>query len=372
MKINYDKNSKTSSKSGDKAEKRKLVSRLLKWYDTFKRDLPWRHTQDPYTIWCSEIILQQTRVNQGISYYHRFIKQFPTVDKLAAAGETEVLRVWQGLGYYSRARNLLRSAKMISRDYQGKFPSRYTDLIKLPGIGRYTAAAIASIAFSECRAVVDGNVYRVLSRIYAIGRDIGKLSVQQHFQTLAAQLIPCSRPGDFNQAIMELGALICTPKNPSCPNCPVQDFCRAYSSGTQKKFPVKNKSNLRRQRVFHYFIIHYGNRILMQKRTQNDIWKGLYEFYLVEKKGRSPFHTKPDPLIESIKPYALIQKDHSILDYNLSHQRIKAHFTHIQVPIGRSIRQILNNYSARFYSEEEILLLPKPMLIESYLKDRLF
>jgi len=259
-----------------------LEGRLIKWYLKNKRDLPWRNTKNPYEIWISEVILQQTRVNQAISYYYAFLDSFPSVSALANASEHEVLKSWQGLGYYSRARNLHTSAKYIMNELKGKFPENYKDLIQLKGIGEYTAAAIASFSYHEKVAVVDGNVYRLLSRIYAEPTPINSLKGKKLFFELASNMIEHQEPYLFNQAIMEFGAIQCTPKNPNCSICDLQQFCLAYSQNKVGDYPVKTKSIKKRDRFLYYFFIENNGHTYIKKRGSNDIWQGLFEFPLIE------------------------------------------------------------------------------------------
>ena len=255
---------------------------LIRWYEQNKRDLPWRHTNDPYKIWLSEIILQQTRVDQGLSYYERFVKNFPTVKQLANAPEKKVMKLWQGLGYYSRARNLHHTAKIIVADKKGKFPGTYDEIIQLKGIGAYTAAAIASFSFNEARAVVDGNVYRVLARIFGIDTPIDSTQGKKDFAELASSLINTKKPALHNQAIMEFGALQCVPRKPACENCPFSQQCFAFAGNKQVLLPVKSKTLKVTKRYFEYFIFSHKNSTYIRQRTGNDIWKNLYEFPLIE------------------------------------------------------------------------------------------
>lgn len=258
-------------------------SRVLRdWYSVQKRDLPWRNTDDPYKIWLSEIILQQTRVDQGIAYYFKFIDKYPTVLALANADEMEVLNLWQGLGYYSRARNLHASAKLIASKLNGEFPQNYQEILQLKGVGSYTAAAIASFAYGEKIAVVDGNVYRVLSRIFGIETPIDSTNGKKQFAELAQELISDEQPGIHNQAIMEFGALQCVPQNPDCEQCVFNSKCFAFEKKTIKTLPVKSKKIAVKKRFFHYLIFKWENKIILQKRSSNDIWAHLYEFPLIE------------------------------------------------------------------------------------------
>ncbi|MDR1884105.1 MAG: A/G-specific adenine glycosylase [Prevotella sp.] len=261
----------------------RLSSILIRWYNENKRDLPWRDTADPYIIWISEIILQQTRVDQGYAYFNRFMERFPSVDVLAKAGENEVLKIWQGLGYYSRARNLHAAAKMILDKYHGVFPSDYKDILSLKGIGEYTAAAIVSFAYDEPYAVVDGNVFRVLSRIFAIGNPIDSATGKKLFSGLARELLDDKRAGLHNQAIMEFGALQCISVSPDCIACPVSGMCIAYASNEVNAYPVKAGKQKVRVRYFNYFDIRTDDGYMfLRKRTAKDIWQNLYEPPLIE------------------------------------------------------------------------------------------
>lgn len=255
-------------------------SRLIGWYKENGRDLPWRQTKDPYKIWISEIILQQTRVAQGYDYYCRFIGRFPDVRSLARADEDEVMKYWQGLGYYSRARNLHAAARAVAE--KGSFPDSYEEVRKLKGVGDYTAAAICSFAFGLPCAVVDGNVYRVLSRWLGVDLPIDSTQGKKYFRELADELLDKERPALYNQAIMDFGALQCTPSSPQCMSCPLSDSCVALQKGLTDKLPVKQHKTKVSDRFFHYLFIHSGNSAFIHKRSGEDIWKNLYEFPLVE------------------------------------------------------------------------------------------
>lgn len=263
---------------------------LLCWYAANKRDLPWRKTKNPYFIWLSEIILQQTRVEQGLPYYLKFVKKYPTVKHLACAKEEEVLKLWQGLGYYTRARNLHHTAKIICNDYNEKFPDNYPEIISLKGVGKYTAAAIASLAFNQPFPVVDGNVQRVLARVFGIDDIVNSGLAEKKFYSLAGNLINKKDPGNFNQALMEFGAIHCTPANPKCHNCIFSAECIAFNTNRIDELPIKAKKNKVRQRFFHYLVIQKGKNLLINQRKQNDIWKNLYEFPLIE--TNKPFSRK--------------------------------------------------------------------------------
>ncbi len=256
---------------------------IINWYKTNKRDLPWRGSKNPYIIWLSEIILQQTRVNQGTPYFLKFIEKFKTIQDFANVNEEEILKTWEGLGYYSRARNMHFTAKYITNELSGNFPTNYKDLLKLKGIGTYTAAAIASICYEEKVAVADGNVFRVLSRYFGIDIDISLEKNKKHFQNIAQNLIGNYKPSEFNQALMEFGALQCKPKNPLCLNCVLNNNCVAFSLNKVDNFPVNLKKTKVKERYFYYFIIKDLNgKYFINKRKDKDIWQNLNEFYLIE------------------------------------------------------------------------------------------
>lgn len=256
---------------------------LLQWYYANQRTLPWRNETSPYKIWVSEIILQQTRVNQGWNYYLNFMDTFPTIEALAAASEQEVLKVWQGLGYYSRARYMHETARFVMTHHGGKFPETYEEIRKLKGIGDYTAAAIGSIAFQLPYPAVDGNVLRVISRFFGIFDDISQSKTRQKITEKIVQLMKGFPPGDFNQALMEFGAIQCTPRNPICENCPFNTSCFAYTYEKIPALPFKSKKITEKKRYFQYlFFIDEKEQTLIQKRTEKDIWKNLYQFPLVE------------------------------------------------------------------------------------------
>jgi len=249
---------------------------LMHWHLTDnKRDMPWKGESDPYRIWISEIILQQTRVEQGLNYYRRFIRALPSVDQLAKAPESRVFKLWEGLGYYSRCKNLISAARIITRTYGGIFPTDYEQILGLPGIGPYTAAAISSFAFSLPHAVVDGNVYRVLSRFFGIETPVDDAAGKKRFSILAAQLLDKKRPGLYNQAIMDLGAMICKPRQALCSSCPLQARCRAFKLGAVEQLPVKAKRPAKRTRWFYYLVIRHKDQCLVRKRTGKDIWQNL-------------------------------------------------------------------------------------------------
>jgi len=255
---------------------------ILPWYRENRRPLPWRATIDPYRIWLSEVILQQTRVDQGMAYWHRFVERYHTVADLAKAPEQQVLKLWQGLGYYSRARNLRTAAQQVVAEHGGEFPSDHSALLTLKGVGDYTASAIASICFGIAEPVVDGNVFRVLARVFGIATPIDSTEGKRQFRALAAELMDPQQPGDHNQAVMELGATVCTPRNPRCGDCPLARKCIALNEGRIAELPVKAKRAVVRDRHFNYLWIETERGILFRQRGPGDIWQGLHELPLIE------------------------------------------------------------------------------------------
>jgi A/G-specific adenine glycosylase len=329
------------------------------WYRQNSRSLPWRETKNPYQIWLSEIILQQTRVDQGLNYYLKFIKHYPTINDLAAASEQQVLNDWQGLGYYSRARNLHATAKYISNELNGKFPNKYEEIIKLKGIGPYTAAAIASFAFKEPKALVDGNVYRVLSRYFDIATPIDSTEGKKEFQQIADSLIPKDTPDIHNQAIMEFGSLQCTPANPNCTECVLNQNCRSFYNKTVTSRPIKEKKTKVKERYFYYGLFTQDNKICIQKRTQSDIWQHLFEFPLYE----SISALSEQQLIEYYKnTYQLTPTFISEeIKHLLSHQRIITRFLHFA--------EIPDNLQHISINTQELKNIPLPRLIDRYLDE---
>ena len=300
-----------------------MFSPILPWYQQNGRDLPWRHTKDPYKIWLSEIILQQTRVEQGMDYYLRFTEAYSTVEQLAHAEEDEVLRLWQGLGYYSRARNLHQAAKQIVE--MGGFPNSYSQIRSLKGVGDYTAAAIASFAYDLPHAVVDGNVYRVLSRVFAINTPIDSTEGKRQFASLAQELLPPNHAALHNQAIMDLGALICTPRAPQCTNCPLNNVCMAHAECTPDDFPVKAKRTQVRTRFLTYIIVTDGTHLLLRKRPKGDIWQGLYEPVLIEtEEPLSASDLLSNSLLQSIHTEDITLSPIVVdISHKLSHQNLR-------------------------------------------------
>lgn len=307
-----------------------FTHQLLNWYKKHKRNLPWRATTNPYYIWLSEIILQQTRIEQGLPYYEGFTTKFPTLKDLATADEDAVLKLWQGLGYYSRARNLHFTAQYIYIELKGVFPNSYTEIIKLKGIGPYTAAAIASFAYKEPVAVVDGNVFRVLSRFFGIYDDIAVTKTRAVFQNLANELISQKHPDLFNHAIMDFGATVCLPANPKCDSCIFNDNCFAFLKNEVAKLPVKNKKSSIKNRYLNYLILRKNNEIVIQQRTEKDIWQQLFELPLIETASNNEeelfLHLSnlyPNNNIKKVTP--------NTIKHKLSHQQLHINFYEIDV-----------------------------------------
>ena len=335
---------------------------ITEWYRQNKRELPWRQTTNPYFIWLSEIILQQTRVNQGLDYYLKFIEHYPTVNELANANEQDVLNDWQGLGYYSRARNLHTTAKLIQSKFKGKFPITYEEILTLKGVGMYTASAIASFSYNLPHAVVDGNVYRVLSRVFDINLPINSTEGQKTFNQIANELLNKENPALHNQAIMEFGAIMCTPNNPSCSDCPFHQECLSLKNGTISERPVKKGKTKIRSRYFHYFNFNNGKETIIQKRTEKDIWQHLFEFPKIE------FDTEPkhEEIREYIKESFMInpinfnnQKKHI-----LSHQHIYCTFWEFDTlpSLIKDEWEIINTADFNKY--------PIPRAIDRYLEEK--
>jgi A/G-specific adenine glycosylase len=316
-----------------------FTKNLLDWNRLSNtRQMPWKGETDPYKIWLSEIILQQTRVEQGLAYYERFISRFPTVQDLALAKDAEVFKYWEGLGYYSRCRNLLATARLVAFENKGRFPPDYEGLLKLKGVGPYTAAAIASFAFAEARAVLDGNVFRVLSRYFGITTPIDGTSGKKLYAQLAQALLPLDQPGAFNQAIMDFGAVICKPQSPLCSGCVQQTDCETYRLGVVNELPVKEKSIKKRTRYFYYFLLEWNDQFYVRQRQANDIWQDLHEWVLVE---------QPEPLDEMPATYRKLLKKYTgaasikqlvvgdEVRQQLSHQTIIGRF--IQAKLSRPL-----------------------------------
>jgi A/G-specific adenine glycosylase len=339
-------------------------SKIIDWYEENKRDLPWRNTTDPYQIWLSEIILQQTRVDQGLSYFNKFIEHYPTINSLANASEQEVLKLWQGLGYYSRARNLHFTSKYISKELAGIFPAEYNDILALKGVGEYTAAAIASFAYGLSYPVIDGNVYRVLSRIFGIENPIDSSIGKKVFKKLAIELIDDKNPATYNQAIMEFGALQCTPKKPNCESCPFRLECFALKNKMITELPKKEKKIKQRNRYFNYVVLINNDNIYLKERTAKDIWIGLYDFPLIE--SLEPVSSFDLIKNEFISSELTLEKKSIEYKHILSHQKIYGTFWLVS---SNKVKVFNTNFSK--ISLKEINNYPVPKLIENYLKSTL-
>lgn len=346
------------------------ISKVLKvWYQKHHRPLPWRKINDPYKIWLSEIILQQTRVEQGLPYYNRFVADYPTVRHLAKAPEQEVMKLWQGLGYYSRARNLHSAAKSIVADYQGVFPNSYESIKSLKGIGDYTAAAIASFAFNLPHAVVDGNVYRVLARLFAISTPIDSTAGKKEFALLAQKLLDKSDPATHNQAIMELGAVVCKPAQPDCENCPLIMKCEAYNKGMVSSFPIKENRIKVTVRHFNYLMIRHKDSFYLNHRHGNDIWKNLFDLPMIETKSA----IAPELLVKTAGWKDLfgaqkvhIEKVRSFKAHKLSHQHL--HTTFYSVTIQKSPTSSVWKKFVKVNSQS-IENYPIPKIIEHFFQE---
>lgn len=338
--------------------------KLIEWYNPSSRNLPWKQTNDAYKIWLSEIILQQTRVEQGTPYYLAFVQQYPTVKMLAAAPLDEVLKLWEGLGYYSRARNLHSVAKQVMELHNGKFPETYPEIIALKGIGNYTAAAISSFAYHLPHAVVDGNVYRVLARVFDIETPIDSTEGKKQFEQLANQLLDKKNPSTYNQAIMDLGAIVCKPQHPLCTQCPFSSDCKALELNKISLLPVKSKKLIKKARYLHYFVLYDNEYVYIQQRGEQDIWKGLYEFPVEEVNGQ--WSRDNSQFLKKInhQPLTIDQ----LLSYKqiLTHQFINAYFYEIK------LNKLPNlDISCLKILKKDILNFAFPKIIRSYLKDRL-
>ncbi len=338
-----------------------FTEKILSWHKTIDRELPWKKTNDPYKIWISEIVLQQTRVQQGTKYYLNLVEAFPTVFDLAAAEEDELLKHWKGLGYYSRARNMHKAAQLIVEQYEGVFPDTKESIERLPGIGPYTSAAISSFAFGLPHAVVDGNVYRVLSRVYGIFLPINSTAGKKEFASLAQDLLDVDKPAAYNQAIMDFGALCCRPKNPDCMFCPAQDICTAYQDGVVQELPKKEKKLKRKKRHFIGCVLLDKGKVLLEKRLEKDIWRGLYATPLIEcdadldqNTASSMIQKAYDIPLESIAP---VKKKKQ----KLTHQDIYISF--YTIPITNSNA---NQVSINMDNYEDFAL---PRIIDEFLID---
>ncbi len=354
----------------------KFSSKITRWYEANKRDLPWRKTSDPYRIWLSEIILQQTRIDQGMEYYHRFLEAYPDVAALAGADEEQVLKHWQGLGYYTRARNLHKTARIVTEAYGGHFPQTWEGMIGLPGVGGYTAAAILSIAFGKPHPVVDGNVYRVLTRIHGIGAPIDSGEGKRMVEAKALELLDRKDPGTYNQAVMEFGALFCKPVGPDCPRCIFRYECQAYRRGEVEKFPVKKPRPDQRYRYFNYFLFTFRSnhsvKILINKRGGDDIWKNLYDFPLIETAKRISLSRLKEAGFNDLALKNMTMKIMgSEYKHILSHQVILARFIRVDLSPGllAGTQEKLRIEGLVPAEPGDLAHFPVPRLIERFLED---
>ncbi|MDE5420751.1 A/G-specific adenine glycosylase [Ancylomarina sp. DW003] len=344
-----------------------INTEIINWYEFNKRDLPWRNTSDPYKIWISEIMLQQTQVVTVIDYYHRFLNSFPTINALASADEQEVLNLWQGLGYYSRARNLHQAAKSIEDNYNGVFPTTFDEILKLKGIGVYTASAIAAFAFHLPQAAVDGNVYRVLSRLFGVSEPTNSPKGKREFQALADELMADAPPHVYNQAIIEFGALQCTAKNPNCEACPIQANCFAYINKQQSVFPVKKKKVKVTDRYFYYLLISGDEKFLMQQRGDKDIWRKMFEFPLIETQNKIELVDliKSESWQSLFKGLDVKVREHIVSKvHKLSHQNLYIEFIHIDA----NTEVLMERTDLILIDKEEASGYPMPKPIEAHLK----
>ncbi|WP_439181796.1 A/G-specific adenine glycosylase [Carboxylicivirga taeanensis] len=333
--------------------------KLLEWYHLNKRPLPWRSTTDPYRVWLSEIILQQTQVVQGTAYYMRFVNQFPDIKHLAQASEEQVLKLWQGLGYYSRARNLHATAQYIVSELKGDFPQSYPEILQLKGVGPYTAAAIASFCFNLPHAAVDGNVYRFLSRLKGIETAIDTTEGKKLFTQIAEDLLNHRHPGDHNQAMIEFGALMCKPVNPLCGECPFREDCMAFATGTITSLPKKSKKIRQRKRYFHYLFIEDEGQIYLEKREGDDVWKNLYQLPVIEAAKNIPIQQLVGAVVEV--PILVNEYKHV-----LSHQIIYASF---YVADKSVLEKLKGNYLG--VPLKTVHKYPFPQLIANFLNERI-
>lgn len=340
---------------------------LVNWYEQNLRELPWRKTRNPYKIWLSEIILQQTRVAQGLPYYEKFVAAFPTVFDLANADEQEVLKLWQGLGYYSRARNLHYSAKLVLEHYNGVFPNTYKELLTLKGVGVYTASAVASFSNDEAVPVVDGNVYRVLSRIFGIFTPINSSEAEKEFKELAYSLLDLQNPAQHNQAIMEFGALCCVPKKPNCLFCPFQSHCYSFNNNTISELPVKLKKTKITKKYFSYLVLkNDASEVLIHKRVGRGIWQHLYEFPLINSDQKISLEASRKQF-EELLGLSINSQDFKLVHefekpHKLSHQHIYAHF------FEYNIKGELSSKDFTAINVDEFSVYPVPILISNFIK----
>lgn len=343
---------------------------LLKWYSRHKRDLPWRDTTDPYKVWLSEIILQQTRIEQGLPFYRKFLLSYPSVELLARASLQEVLRLWQGLGYYTRARNLHACAIKIVMEYEMKFPASYHQLIQLPGIGPYTAAAIASFCFNERVLALDGNSIRVLTRYINFEESIDSLASRLRLAKLSAPLVPSETPGLFNQALMDFGAMQCTTPVPSCQTCPLSSSCMAFQTDRQILLPIKEKKIKKKNRYFHYLIFEEKGFIYLKQRIEKDIWHGLFEFFLIETPKSAELQQLHAHNLDELLSGATLIRSSNEYKHLLTHQKLHIRFYTFEIH-KETVNKILASSGYQKFIADEIEQLPKPIIIERYLKEKI-
>jgi A/G-specific adenine glycosylase len=342
----------------------KFTSKLNSWYSKNKRPLPWRKNKEPYRVWLSEIILQQTRIDQGKPYFERFVQAYPDVIALANASEDDILKLWQGLGYYSRARNLHKAAKQVATDFQGKFPNNYKALLQLKGVGPYSAAAIASICFDEPVPVVDGNVFRFLGRFFGIEEPIDSARGKNAFFNQASGLIDKNHPGDFNQAMMEFGATVCTPRNPLCATCPFREDCKAFNTDRVSHFPVKSRKTKVTRLHIHYFVVPSAKGFVLQQRPSRGIWANLYEFpSIASEKPLSENELSEKVLQLGLPDLSMAQKTESV-EHLLSHRKITAYFWRYADAYTLS-----ENFET--VSEDAISQFAVPKLLENYINSHI-
>ncbi len=338
---------------------------LLRWYKRNKRDLPWRHSEDPYFIWLSEVILQQTRVDQGLPYYQKFVSHYPTVENLAAASEDSVLKDWEGLGYYSRARNLHAAAKQIVEEYKGRFPDTYNELIDLKGVGDYTAAAISSIAYNEAHAVLDGNVYRVLARVFNIEEAINSTVGKKIFKQKAEEVLDRDDPGTFNQALMEFGALQCVPRKPDCDRCILRTDCKALALGKVDTLPVKIKKKHKQVRFLNYAALFANDKVYIEKRTDKGIWQNLYQFWLNESSYPLSSEKIFSEFRQGIDVPAKLVAAHKFKPHQLSHQIL--HIAVLEIAV-KQIPPKLINAGGLWVGAKELKTYAFPRPLRSFLE----
>jgi A/G-specific adenine glycosylase len=357
-----------TKKGANTGGNRSFTRLLLRWHrQENKRQMPWKGETDPYKIWLSEIILQQTRVEQGLEYYQRFVQKFPDIRQLAKANDKLIFKLWEGLGYYSRCRNLISTARFISEDLGGRFPRTFDDIRQLRGVGPYTAAAISSFAFNLPHAVIDGNVSRVLSRVFGINKPIDSTEGKKIIASLAGQLLDKNEPGVYNQAIMDFGAVVCKPVAPLCSACVFKKICLAFRNDHVKKLPLKSKRILIKERWFYYFVLSHENRLVIQQRTANDIWNQLYEFPLIEGNETKKIE---NIINEAVKSGWLKNRRYAVINISpaykqrLSHQLINARFIQIKLNGKANLKD-----DQLLVTSTQLTRFPFPRLINEYLNE---